>query len=253
MSGRMFQGHNRSHELVDKVGVLDGYWVLQVEEKSYDGVGRVWGYELIGGVTPEKHVLETHGGFDPLWGYSRTLLVAREPFAVLTWDDPDGQDGSLLGRRLKVARQIHKGELGQNPPVPMPRFAMVGGLPQGNAGRRDRRHNKLGWARLTEVAELAGRSTEQILDEYWPVIDYHWGSSEYIRPRDPVIHVIKAEDASLITGEEQQIPMETYTMGQVLQMLREGRDFSNWWIRKGVAKSILYVAYFGHDFDSVPA
>lgn len=253
MAGRVFKGSNRNHEIIDVVGVLDGYWVLEVSEKFIDGIGKVWDYELIGGVTPEKHVLISDYSFNPGWGYSYSVLVAKEPFAALTWQDDDGLDGSVLGRRLAVARQIHKGELGQYPPIPMPKFAMVGGLPQGNAGRRDKRRNKLGWARLTEVAELAGKSAEQILDEFWPVIDYHWGDPQYVRPADrPVINIVEANDASLITADEQQVSMQTYSMGQVLEMLRKGHDFSNWWIRKGTAKAILYVVHFGHSFDSVP-
>lgn len=249
MSGRKYKD--------GELTVPEGSWVLEVQESGDDNVGQIRGYQLIGGVIPENYVLDSHSGCyrepDEHWGWTRTLLVAREPFAVLTWEAWDGQEDSVPGRRLRTARQIHKGELGQYPPITLPKFAMVGGLPRGNAGRRDKRRNKLGWARLSEVAELAGKTVEQILTDFWPIIDYHWGGSGYVQPTPPAINIVEAKDASLITADEHQVPVETYSMVQVLQLLHEGHDFSNWWIRKGTAKAILYVVHFGHSFDSISA
>lgn len=251
MSGRMYKSE-WDIEDVDEFGVLDGRWVLEVKKKADSCSGDVWSYELIGGVPVEDHELDYSSGYgmeiDESWGYARILYVASEPFAALTWTSFEFWDNP--GRRLVLARQIHKGELGRYPETP--KLTVVYDEKR-NKNHRQRHRN--GWVRLTELAEVSGLTIKQIMTNYWPVIDYGAGQPRRIGP-EAQIEVLLARDAEWIVNGWTEPPVQCMR-DTVIRAFSVGDNHSwpNAWIRKGVAKTILHLVQFGHDFapTSIPA
>lgn len=84
----------------------------------------------------------------------RTLLVAPEPFGVIYTRCEGGiQQGSLY---LDLARQIHRGELGQSPPLPKTRRI------------RECHTDGQTWVSLDHLAKALGERPFDLIERYLP-------------------------------------------------------------------------------------
>jgi hypothetical protein len=82
-----------------------------------------------------------------------------QPFGAVRWRMIDGK--RVGGFELVCARQIHKGELGRYPKIPKPTF-LTPSFRNASSLPRDE-YDRTSWARLDEVAELAGLRTEDLV------------------------------------------------------------------------------------------
>lgn len=225
------------HEAKWPFAVVDGAWVLRATVVC--GLDHGQGYEVIGG---RPQAIELSRSSWQLTSTSCHLLVSARPFAVALVESETGD--SLPGRRLKVARQVYKGELGATPPMAKPKFAIEGPYP-----RRDRRSNKSGWARLTEVAAMVGLTPEQMLWDYWSFIDYEWRSeSESSAGRSRGLEIVEAVTRDEIHNHQlDSSRIKRFWREEIVQLTPTGdHPWGQYWIRKGTANTILYLHHFGY-------
>lgn len=233
MTGRVFKLFED-----EEVTVPEEHWVLPGITTAYNTADDYSeGYEVVGG-SVTVHVVEEVAGHDfseidgDYWGSQELLLVSPEPFGALTWyGDVDDK-----GRRLKLARQIHKGELGRFPTIP--RLTVV--FDQERA-RSNPEHHTNGWVRLTELAGLSELSIRELLTEFWPVMDYDWTPSN-----EPRTHLMYGQPSDIRSG---RVRFEERTQAQILQALNDWESWDDIWIRRGTARAILHLLQFGKRFD----
>lgn len=251
MSGRIYTSVNYGTEWVDtdtadpklvdvryenKLGVPDGYWVMDAASRGDFDSGASG---VIVGPSPEEEIVVDH------WTNGRQLLlIGREPFGRLRYEYVYGE--ILPGRRLEVARQIHKGELGQLPPVPK-----LTAVNRQQTRRQSRYRNKDQWVRVGELFILTGLTPRQIMTNYWPVMDYSWGERHLV----PQLEMIRTDGGPPLDEH----PILTYEPEDVRQLLDSDRqlvgrrvDWLQVWIRKGIAQTILRLRQWDYDFESVP-
>lgn len=225
--------------LENPFSVPDGFWVLRVTTWHDFEYGGCY-YQPVGPQPQDLLLDRTQTGV-------HHLLVGREPFGILQSESHYGE--LQEGRRLILARQIHKGELGRYPEVPALSVTY-----RGEQHRRSRQRNKDGWVRLAELAQVTGLSIEAILTNYWPVIDYNVGQDRR-RGMEAQIEILMAPKPEwIIDGPSSPLHLSRDEINKRLAMGNEW-NWMDTWIRKGVARTIQRLVLFGHDFApaDVPA
>jgi hypothetical protein len=219
--------------------VLDGAWVAEASIYFYPNDGDFRSFFVVG---PEPQTIEL-GRDKHNWKRENVLLVGTEPFAIvrmsLRWRENVG------GMYFQPARQVHKGELGRKPPLETPLFAREAPDTVHDWTKpRDRKRGHIAWAKLTEVAEMAGLTPQQVLLDYWPFVDYKYDKDWDYEPRMDVLFTTKREDIHCRVVDK-RIRAE-FTEKQLRELVAGG--FSAWdkfWVRKGFAKVVLYLQHFG--------
>jgi hypothetical protein len=147
------------------------------------------------------------------------VLESSYPFGVVTRLLEEGQEKH---RRLHVARQIHKGELGRYPDVPKP------WQDQGEDG----------WIRLKSVAECAKIEAFALMRGYYAFI---------VRNSSYALLMAASSEESLRTGTGWRQRMEFgLSWWRLLAPLEE------LWLGKNDARTLLTLAHFGVPLDDVP-
>lgn len=180
-------------------------------------------------------------------GYHRSrgtsfYLVGDEPLGVILEKKVDGE--RVGGFWFSCARQVHKGELGRRPVIKRPQFARPTyeiPLDQNShlTGKpirvRDRRRGKVGWARLTEVARLAGLSSEELVRRYFDFTDAEL----------PRLQVLLAADRNKIHCQQvHHGAWQKFGLADLPALF--DRDPETIWIRQGFALTVLYLQYLGY-------
>lgn len=151
------------------------------------------------------------------------------------------------GLSFVCARQVHKGELGRRPQIErlrfvreiprqqMPDVSPVTGLA---IKARDRKRGKHGWARLSDVAQLADMPAVEMLERFWP----------FTHCEEPRLDVIIADDEQDLRTKA-IIGASIRLTSQDRLTTRCGSDAQVVWIRQGLALTILYLRHFGYTPD----
>jgi len=170
----------------------------------------------------------------------RLAFASDQPFGVITWKTVDGQ--RVGGEYFYCARQVHRGELGRRPQIKRPQFArQAPEFPPFEAGtrQRDRRRGKVGWARLADVAKLAGMNACEMVERFFPFTD----------KRQPKLHVLTERDREHIHCQQLLSgAWQTVSFGELPELFGD-HDMSRMWIRAGFAATVLYLRSLGYTPD----
>ncbi len=250
-----------------EVEIPDGQWVIETASGSQgwelmeDGDRSfrqtTWSYEVIGPKPTAEYLLRLLGHGSRLtangseWYRSRErLLVCNKPFGVIKTEsesDDESRDGTS-NPLFEAARQIHKGELGQFPPFPSPRYAregreLDGYVPEGIKCTRkhDLRRHHARWARLVEVAALVGMPHEQLVERFYPFADA-------VGRGLPVLFAATREE---IDGRV--IPHNAVRRFEI-DVFPElfDRNPATIWVRQGFAKTVLCLHHLGYQPNATP-
>lgn len=210
--------------------IPDGMWVMrQLYIHRFES-------KLLG------HAEALNLGRQHLGGWDDTLLFSPVPFVsihVVYGDDPsEGAHGAYLHR----ARQIHKGELGQFVPVELPLVAREA-APERPWTNRDRRRGD-GWVRLTDAAEMAGLSIEELVLDHWLFVEARSYPDAWT---DVKIEMIRAQYREQI--HKQVVSRHrrvAFSKDQIKAMAsNENTIWDELWIRRGFARTVLLLQKYG--------
>jgi len=243
------KGYFRPEEdATDTVHIPDGKWVLTTMWRRRGHHSMIIGTEESAVTT---HTLRytwvrprrrswTQGTPDfATWETERhELLVCNQPF------------GTVINSGVIVARQIVDGKVGGKPEIDKPRFVKerpagrsqrlvsINGTPAWiTAGKRIRR----GWARVDEVATLAGMTPSEMMAHFFPFAEW---SGETV--------------CTLVTDDESQIrrrnqdhwvpegPQVEHVSFESSEMTRFAETPEQVWIRQGFANAILHMRNLGY-------
>ncbi len=250
-----------------EVEIPDGRWVVEVAPGSMgwevleDGFRTSeetkWSHEVVGPKPTTEHLLRrlglggrrTANGTD--WHRRNVrLLVCDQPFGVINVESESDNESPARRSSLlfEAARQIHKGELGQFPPFPSPRYAregreLDGYVPEGIKCTRkhDLRRHHARWARLVEVAALVGMPHEQLVERFYPFADA-------VGRGLPVLFAATREE---IDGRV--IPHNAVRRFEI-DVFPElfDRNPATIWVRQGFAKTVLCLHHLGYKPNATP-
>lgn len=232
-------GASNEEEWEDDGGDDGGYGYVMLQQINETSTYKVVGPE------PIRHVLSRfrtsnnwHGGRCSHTS-SSSALVGDRPFGVILETSENGRPG--IGSVFVCSRQVHKGELGHRPEIVRPRFARE--APETDAvvshvtGRpiksRDRRRGHVGWARLTDVAELVGLGVDELVRRY----------ARFAHAVGHALDVRFAERREEIHLQPPRMPMRfaAYRIEELFM-----HDLRTAWVRKGFACTVLYLHHFGY-------
>jgi hypothetical protein len=217
--------------------VVEGAWVAETwADYQHKPEYEKWFFT----VGPEPNIFKL-GPAPMSWKVPNFLCVGSEPFGIvnlrLRRSEPVG------GLHFQPAQLVHKGELGKHPDVATPPFAREA-LDQTSswADKPDRKRGYVSWARLVDVAKMAGLTPEQVMLDYWGFVDYKY-DPEW--DHEPHMDVIRANSHEEIHCQKVDPRMRgQFTETQVRAMVSAGfSDWDKFWIRRGFAKVVLYLLY----------
>lgn len=244
------------------VEISDGRWVIEVAPGDQGGEQpgesfnlTRWSYEIVGPKPTAEHVLRLGYGdyhFEGGMSWHRriaSMLVCDQPFGVIkTVSSTDTGAVSGSSTAFESARQIHKGELGQFPPFPTPRFVREGrklNVPEGEiitrTCRRALRRNSTRWARLVEVAAIVGMPHQQLVERFYP-----FGNTE--GHGLPVLFAATPEEihGKVIPNDS----VKRFGEAQFPQLF--DRNPATIWVRRGFARTMLCLHHLGYDPNATP-
>jgi hypothetical protein len=228
------------------ITVPDGMWVAEAERRyqadlidRYEGeIGEFetvnsWEYEVIGTANFKCHVLDhhSHGGYShgAKSSWWRSLVVSEQPFGIVRWQTE--YNDVMSGRYFICARQIHKGEMGAKPQIKRPKFARQASEPYRIGHQKKVRQH--GWARLTDVATLAGMKPLEMLETYFqfthaenPSLDVTFGKYDEIHGQSVPREKIVQYGYDVVRSLDLNDPLV--------------------WVRQGFAVTVLYLRHFGY-------
>ncbi len=255
-----FAGRDERGQVVYReVEIPDGQWIVfassfiseEVEYRNENpdlNSSEVRSYTIVGPAPQMRYIHDRSSNRrDYSNGFHRSRygcswLVGAEPFGIICDKKENGRRVGELW--FSCARQVHKGELGRRPVIARPQFARpafefsteklspVTGKP---FKARDRRRGKEGWARLTDVAELAHLAPKELVRRYFDFAD-HGG---------PCLQVLFAARREEIHCQAvRHGSWQTFGLDDLPALF--DRDPSTIWIRQGFALAVLYMRSFGY-------
>ncbi|MFH1620827.1 MAG: hypothetical protein ABIB04_01950 [Patescibacteria group bacterium] len=225
----------------EEINIEDESWVLEVTEGVSGWVtGRIRRCELVGvsldsmvsHITAYSARVSFREGYDAT---QTTLYVALKPFGAIIRSS--GINGSDLRFRFEPAREIHKGELGQNVPVEMPRFVHEPGPDQRI------------WANLVETARLADMDPLELLQRYYRFDNFD-SSRLWLSIGDRPGRTFKLERKAPAEYPRVMVPsgLAAYVTDSVGVPRTEA---SRLWITGELAASTLYLRHFDYPLQPV--
>lgn len=133
----------------------------------------------------------SESGYKAVSRRQKWQVVSDKPFAVVHYRDYDQFHGLLAKqhRRLTAARQMHKGELGQQPKLTQYPQTLQSSIPDPDRGFTDKSQKfvrpNLNWVELDELSKIVGLSPKQIITGF-----AGFSPSTYYEPNVPVLQII---------------------------------------------------------------
>lgn len=114
----------------------------------------------------------------------RVTLVSHLPFVAVHFRDHNESAGDLakLHSGITVARQMHKGELGQRPSMIRKPQVLQSRIPDPSSGFSVTSHRKLNWVELSELVNITGLVAEDIIRGF-----AGFSPSTYYEPNVPLL------------------------------------------------------------------
>ena len=207
--------------------VPNGKWVME----GRPGWGESW---LVGAEWNEIEQITLTGKSGQPYD-TRTLYICDKPFGFIArHDDLDYSDTpkSELRKTLVCARQVHKGELGQSVPIPQLKYVRADDKKRGN-----------GWVRLTDLAQAAGLSVEDIVFGFWQYSG-HCNYSSYNNDQNGG-QLLDIVDASSEYEIRHKLPViYSLTKAGMARFLEE-IFIDRIWVRRGFAYTVLRLLTLG--------
>ena len=228
--------------------VAENYWVIEAYFRSplVQPFGTGINAQILG---PEPKQL----ALDASSGSGFVLLCGKEPFGIIEKRSRDyGQTSQLY---FRPARQIHKGELGRIPEIETPLFAREAPSQVSEwTSKRDRKRGYIGWARLSEVADMINSTPWDLLLDYWEFVDASDREGYAPQFQEVWIDIILADvreeiHKQVIRPDQRKKP----TRKEIEAMARceIDVDWNIFWIRRGFARTVLMLNHFGYVPESV--
>jgi len=231
-------GTDRDYIVVETPYVVpNGMWVM---ERLYDSHGGLSGVSR-----DEVEVIN----LDTRRYSSKFLWVSSKPFGFTNTQYSWSDYNIIYRRRLDVARQIHKGELGQSIPTPhldYVRQPFTAHQKMSVTKARERRRGQHGWVKLADLGEVAaGYNVDQQIE----LILKYWKFSGHVQyedsdPVDNFVDIVLGSSLEIKSGDIEVLGTTREEFGEWAKMAWE-----DLWIRRGFAYTILRLQALGIESD----
>jgi hypothetical protein len=174
---------------------------------------------------------------------SRNLYVSDLPFGTISSESLSEVWRTMDGVYFTSAKQIHKGELGQLVPIPQLNYVREDKAevrPWARGKRKSRSH--IGWGKLSDLIEATGLSFEEIIERFWPFVDFKTHAAQNFPSALTMLTGVTADEI-----KRRNRLVYAYTKQEILDRLQQDPDaYNDVWIREGLIKTILRLIALGY-------